>query len=132
MAQQFDINAVVTSILKDYVQTPTFEELKADISRYQYVGLRDHFVNDVKYSGRYGHVTGWYKIKHVLSEAVIVEEVLLKCGKTRFDTHVVKLSEWDKVFGEWIDSDHDHWFDCDFEYKNGMRSWGARVSSQEM
>ena len=127
MTKQFDINAVVTCLLKDYVQRPTFEELKAELAQHEFVVLKDHFVNDAEYSGRYGHVTGWYKIQFVLAECVIVEDVLLTCGRTRFDTHKIMLAHWDRVFGEWIDENHHRFADCNESYVEGMREWGADV-----
>ena len=136
MAKNFDVNAVVSSIINDYAPNPElaelarnwlkFEELKAELAKHEYADLKHWVINDPnETSEQRRDATAWYKIKHILIDTVIVEDVLLRAGKTRFDTYVIKLSDWDTVFGEWIDRDHDRWWDCDSEYREGMRVWGA-------
>ena len=128
---QFDINAVVSNVLKDYVQCPTHEALKEELGKHEYVMLKHWIINDPLGRNQFGNqhrdATSWYKIKHICLDCVIVEDVLLVAGKTRFDTHVVALNEWETVFGEWITKDHEVYSDCNYEYVNGIRGWGADV-----
>jgi hypothetical protein len=71
--------------------------------------------------------TTWYKILFTTTDCVIVQDVLLNCGDTRFGVYKIQLSEWENVFGEWIDENHDRYQDCDEEFRNGMLSWGANI-----
>jgi hypothetical protein len=113
--QEFCVNTVVAKLLKDYVQTPNYEELREKIVKHKYAQL--------KLSG--DKIPFWYALLHLTSDCAIVQDVLLRVGGTRFSTHVVKFADWEDVFVEWIDKD-DYW-NCHYEFQNGMRSWGADI-----
>ena len=119
MSKQFCVNTVVAKIIKDYVQVPTFEELKEEIQHQEYARMK--LSTDRMITGY------WYAMLYVTTEHVVVQDVLLKVGDTRFGTHLVKLSDWNTYFIEWIDEGHDRYQDCHYEFRNGMRSWGATI-----
>ena len=116
---EFCINTLVAKVLKDYIQSPTYEELKAEIQSQEYARLK--LSTDTHPDGF------WYAILYVTSDSVVVQDVLLKCEDTRFGVHVVRLDEWEAVFMEWIDEQHSRYEDCHYEFKRGMRAWGARI-----
>jgi len=123
--QEFCVNTVVSKLLTDFVQQRDFSELRETIESHKYAKLKHHVIHN---TGMYPNATTWYKILFTTTDCVIVQDVLLKCGDTRFGVHKIQLSdEWENVFGEWIDENHDRYQDCDYEFRNGMRSWGANI-----
>jgi len=115
--QEFCVNTLVAKVLKDYVQVPTYEELKEEIQNQEYAEMK--LSTDT--------IPDWYAMLYVTTEHVVVQDVLLTAGQTRYETHLVKLSEWNTYFVEWIDENHNRYEDCHYEFRNGMRSYGADV-----
>ena len=111
---QFCVNAVVATVLKDYIKVPDYEAVLDEVLQHDYANL--------KLPGHAIH--HWYAILHKTSDSVIVQDVLLNAGDTRFATHVVHIADWDGVFMEWIDADHARYHDCHYEFQRGMRSYG--------
>ena len=111
--KQFSVNAVVSSLLLEYVVQPDYSEKREEIEAHELVRIK------VK-----GKTRGnWCKILFTTSDTAIVQELELTHGFTRFQVFKVNLSEWDAKFVEWLDDD---WAvrDCNEE---GMRMYGARV-----
>jgi len=122
-AKTFCVNTVVAKILKDYVQCPTFEELRAEIQQQRYANLRYHVLMKTPFAETRPHVNHWYAVLYVTNDSVIIQDVLLKCAATRFAVHVVKLEDWNTVFMEWIDEDHNRFDDCHRSFVEGMREY---------
>ena len=69
----------------------------------------------------------WTKVLFTTDYDVIIQEVLLVVGATRFLTHKMPLSGWDTHFGEWIDKGHDRYYDVLDSWDQGMGMYGAAV-----
>ena len=118
----FCVNAVVATLLKDYVQRPCYDELLDEINTHKYVELRlgcDGFLFNPGEGS-------WYAITHVTSDAVVIQEVEMTAGMKRFAVHVVQCEDWNDVFIHWIDEDHDRYFDCNWAWETGMHMYGAQ------
>ena len=113
--KQFCVNAVVSSLLHEYVVQPDYTQKREEIEAHEFVCL------DVK--GGIRNKGDWCKILFTTSDTAIVQEIELTHGHTRFQVFKVHLSEWDTKFVEWLDND---WIvqDCS---QRGMRMYGARV-----
>ena len=118
---QFCINAVVGTLLKDYVQQPCHDELLDEIKTHKYVVLRIPSETDFISDGA-GY---WFAILHVTSDSVVVQEVEMTAGETRFIVRIVKCVDWNEVFVGWVDEDHERWNDCDYAWQVGMGMYGA-------
>ncbi len=114
---QFCVNTVVAKIVGSYVQPTDYSALVEEIGNQRYAALQ--LEKDT--------VPAWYVMLHTTPQCVIVQDVLLKVACTRFRVSKVQLSDWNKVFKHWIDEDHDSYWICHREYKEGMRSFGADV-----
>ena len=124
-AKTFCVNTLLAKIVKDYVQCPTFEELRSEIEQHKYANLRYHVVMKTRHAETRPDVNQWYAVLYITSDCVVIQDVLLKCEDTRFAVHVVKLEDWNTVFMEWIDAEHDRYVDCRESFVEGMREYGA-------
>ena len=59
------------------------------------------------------------------NDCVVVQEVEMKVGNTRFLVHKVEFSEWHTIFVEWIDEDHDRYLDCAQCWDEGWYMYGV-------
>ncbi len=123
----FCVNTVVAKILKDYVQCPTFEELRAEIQQQRYANLRYHVLMKTPFAETRPDVNQWYAVLYVTSDSVVIQDVLLKCTDTRFAVHVVKLEDWNTVFLGWVDEDHKWYEACHDNFVNGMLKYNAQI-----
>ena len=124
-AKTFCVNTVLAKLLKGYVQSPTFEELRSEIQQHKYVNMRYHVLMNTDHAETRPDVLQWYAVLHVTSDSVVIQDVLLKYPDTRFAVHVVKLEDWGTVFAEWIDEGHTRHLDCHISFEEGMREYGA-------
>ena len=129
LPKSFCQNALVSSFLLEYVQTPTYEDLTNEIEKHQFVVLKKQpkelmvcYEMDKEDNGKQ-----WFAILHTTLCSVIVQEVLLAVGDTRFTVHKIPLKDWNDVFCEWVDLDHKRYGDCQREWQLGMRSFGADI-----
>ena len=111
------VNSLLAKVLKEYVQEPDWSALKTEIEAHKYANIKmPDFLEH------------WYAILHVTGDSVVIQDVLLKVGHTRFEVHVVRLADWHNVFREWIGKEHPRFSDCDSEFERGMLAYGADVS----
>ena len=69
----------------------------------------------------------WFAILHVTSDSVVVQEVLLTAGESRFIVRVVKCADWNGAFVGWIDEDHERYACCGDCWDDGMIMYGADI-----
>ena len=117
----FSSEALTANIVLAYVK-PTEEErtLREELKKHEYVELN--------YPG--SHIPGmgfWFKILFVCEESVIVQEVLLTAGETRFQTEKILLpvKDWAARFVCWIDKNHDRWDDVPQCFDEGFEMYNA-------
>ena len=119
----FDINETIGNLIQGYVQTPDYSALREELETHSYAKLKHHVIHN---TGRFPDATAWYKILFVTTDCVIVQDVLLRYDhNNRFGTYKIELANWENVFSEWIDEEHDRYEDCHYEYQMGMRSLGV-------
>ena len=117
MSKQLDQERLVSSILETYVQTPDYSEKRAEIESHTFVTM--------KLPG--DRVPHWYKVLFTTSDTAVVQEVLMTWDQTRFVVTPIPLSEWDTKFVEWIDEDHQRFWEVDESWQQGARQYGANV-----
>ena len=122
--QEFCVNAMVAKVLKDYVQQPDYSEKRAEIANHEFASLKRRLPRTSTQIANHDYDGSvWCKILFTTSDAVIVQEVEMTCGNTRFQVYKIEISEWDGTFVEWLDDD---WVvrDC---WEKGARMYGATV-----
>ena len=117
----FDSDAIVGAIIKGYVQQPDYSNIRDEIEEHKAPGFcrvkRDE--ND--------RCPGWCKILFVTSETVIIQEVELTFGQTRFQVRNIPFPEWKGLFVEWIGNLHTRYVDVAGCWIDGMCMYGANV-----
>ena len=71
--------------------------------------------------------TKWYRVLFTASDCVVVQEIELTAGYTRFKIKKIQFSDWDEKFVEWIGTDHDRFCDAASCWNDGMQMYGANV-----
>ena len=69
----------------------------------------------------------WQKILFTTSDCVVVQEVEMTWNVTRFKVRKIPVEEWDDMFVEWIDADHNRFYDARQCWVDGARMYGAEV-----
>ena len=67
------------------------------------------------------------KVLFTSTTTVILQEVELTCGYTRFKVRQIALPDWKLWFIEWIDEEHDRYSDAVYCWERGMGMYGANV-----
>ena len=116
----FCINAVVAKVLKDYVTPPDYSELMRDIN--------ENHANDfvvLKQDGRHP-TTGKrfeptdYKVLFTTSDTIVVQEVQMSFGRTRFKVRKFHAKEWPDYYEGWVT-----WSELTRMWEDGCRYYGA-------
>jgi hypothetical protein len=122
----FDINAVVGTLIKEYVAEPDYTELREEIAKH----ADDFVVWDWKPKGepRKGLLNREYKVIATTKDCVVLQELQMTWNKTRFQVHVVELKLWGEYFVEWLTPEDEKYqflgVSC---WEDGARMYGARV-----
>jgi hypothetical protein len=116
-----DTERLVSNLLETYVQTPDWSAKRTEIRSHKFVSLRR--------SGTiwYPLCTIWYKVLFTTSDTVVVQQVELTGGETRFQVEGIPLAEWDARVEEWIDEDNVRYEDVRSAWAEGMGMYGADV-----
>ena len=124
MSKHFCVNAVVSSLLRDYVVQPDYSEKREEIEAHEFVRLRQEGLNP-----RTGKefLPTWHKVLFTTSDCVIVQEVELTWSLTRFKVRKIPMEDWNKTFVEWIDADHERFWEVEDCWDKGMRQYGAAL-----
>ena len=113
-----DSEALTAKIVLAYVK-PTEEErtLREELKTHEFVSLRG------LYLPRAQEVGSWYKIKFVCEDSVIVEELELNAGETRFLSHKIYLKDWQNHFVYWMDPSHARFEDARLCWEDGVEMY---------
>lgn len=90
-----DQASIVAKIVKECLQGPDFSDLKEELRNHEFVNLIPANRNPSKF-------TKWFKILFVCENSVIVQEVELTYGETRFVTQRIWFSDWAGMFDSWV------------------------------
>ena len=115
--KDFSVNAVVSSLLRDYLAVPDYSAKKAEVEAHQFVTLK----LCAEECGR------WFRIQFVTSDTAVVQSILMRFDETRFCVKQIPLAEWDSKFVEWIDADHHRFYDVEDSWFAGLQEYGADV-----
>ena len=126
---EFCVNAVVAKVIKDYITPENFDDLKATLRQHTYGRFKWKLVRDISrgqavqksYDPKFNDVK---RILFINEASVILQDVELSFGKTRFDTYKVMLRDWDRVFIAWAEKRVADWDSC---WEEGCRMYGADV-----
>ena len=108
---EFNLEAVVGTIIKGYVQVPDYSAIRDEVEAHKDPGFCR-----VRGEENNRRSSCWYKVLFVTSESVIIQDVELDSGKTRFGVRNIALSEWKELLVEWIGKDH-------YEYEDAVEMW---------
>ena len=120
----FCVNTVISSLLRDYAVQPDYSELREQLEGHEYVYLRTSGVHPD--TGK-PFLPTWSKILFTTTDTVVVQEVELTWGHTRFQVKGIPLTSWEDEFVEWINEDHHRYSDCVECWEEGMGMYGAEV-----
>ena len=114
--KSFQIESLVADLLEKYIAPPDYSERLEDIESHGFVvlsGVGD--VCKVDYDKA-------YKVMFTTSDGTIVlQEVTMSSQETRFQLYRVHINEWENVFVEWVDSDHDRYGRMCYYWDEGYR-----------
>ena len=94
---------IIASIVKECLQGPDFSKLKKEILTHEFVSVYWEVIKGIRIEKRKNY-TNTKKILFVTDRSVIVQDVELSCGSSRFVTYQIYLKDWEKVFASWISS----------------------------
>ena len=120
----FDINAVISKTLLEYVQTPDWSVLKEELEAHTYAQMKWKVVRDPSCTETDPRFSNIKRILFVNETSVIVQDVEMSCGHTRFETHKVYFEDWGKCFISWAEERKQDWDEC---WVDGCRMYGAQV-----
>ena len=122
--QEFCVNTVIAKVLQDYNQSPTFEDLKAELRQHTYGRFKWKLVEDLSCPDEDPKFNNVKRILFVNEASVIIQDVEMIVGSTRFDTHKIMLKDWNRVFIKWAEERSNDWNYC---WNQGARMYGADV-----
>ena len=121
----FCVNSVVAKLLKDYVSMPTnHDALKEEIMQHTYGRFKWKLIKDPACQDEDPKYSNVKRILFVNERSVIVQDVEMSVGSTRFDTYKIMLDDWARVFIAWAERRTADWDNCWYE---GCRMYGADV-----
>ena len=88
---------IIASIVKECLQGPDFSKLKKEILTHEFVSVYWEVIKGIRTEKRKNY-TNTKKILFVTDRSVIVQDVELQCGSSRFVTYQIYLKDWEKVF----------------------------------
>ena len=123
MSQEFCVNTVVSKLVKDYVQQPDYSAIRDEIDAHTegFCLIRQRFEEP---DGPVGKLA---KVLFTNSETVIVQDLELTCGHTRYNVRQIALPDWQKWLKEWVDEGGFYYDVCVDCWQDGMRMYGAEV-----
>ena len=127
MSQEFCVNTVVSKLVKDYVQQPDYSAIRDEIDAHTegFCLIRQRLEDpDTQVLRPLGKLA---KVLFTNSETVIVQDLELTCGHTRYNVRQIALPDWQKWLKEWVDEGGFYYDVCVDIWQDGMRMYGAEV-----
>ena len=127
MSQEFCVNTVVSKLVKDYMQQPDYSAIRDEIDAHTegFCLIRQTLEDPV--AGVCRPLGKLAKVLFTNSETVIVQDLELTCGHTRFNVRQIALPDWQKWLKEWVDEGGFYYDVCVDIWQDGMRMYGAEV-----
>ena len=118
------LEKVVAELFNSYVHQPDYSIKREEIESHPFVLLKHDEINPAT-GQRYLSV--WNKVLFTTSDCAVCQEVLITWNVTRFRVRKIELSDWDNMFVEWIDENHDRYLDVYRSWDEGYNMYGANV-----
>ena len=99
-----DQASIVAKIVKECLQGPDFSALKEELRSHEFVRLYWQVVKGIRETPTAPNYTNTKKILFVNERSVIVQDVEMPCGASRFVTYKILLQDWEKVFASWTNA----------------------------
>ena len=122
--KEFCVNTVVAKLLKDYVMPLNYDALKTELNQHTYGRFKWKLVRDITCQEDDPKYWNIKRILFVNEQSVIVQDVEMSVGMTRFETHKIMFRDWNRVFIDWEESRTSAWDNC---WNQGCRMYGAEV-----
>ena len=115
--KSFQIESLVADLLEKYIAPPDYSERLEGIESHGFVILSGDVCDKVDYDKT-------YKVMFTTSDGTIVlQELTMLEEETRFQLYRVHINEWEDVFVEWVDSDHDRYGRMRYYWDEGYRTY---------
>ena len=96
---------IVAKIVKECLQGPDFSALKEEIANHEFVHMYWEVLKGHRETPTSVGHTKTKKILFINEASVIVQDVKLSVGSSRWITNKVYLADWHKVFAGWLGSE---------------------------
>ena len=124
MSQEFCINTVISKTVAAYVALPNYDALKDEIRQHTYGRFKWKLVKDPTCTNEDPSFFNTKRILFVNEQSVVIQDVEMSVGVTRFGTYKIMLEDWTRVFIDWSD---ERTIDWDYCWNQGCRMYGAEV-----
>jgi hypothetical protein len=127
--ESFDIATVVGVLVKEFALPPDYSTLMEELATHENDFVRLHTLDSIApvCPGAIP-IPRMFKILFTTDEAIIVQELELTWGNSRFEVRKIDACEWDDYFVEWLTpEDEDYGYLGRSLWVDGMRMYGAEV-----